>query len=126
MSRGFWDHYPKKFWVEADWQAWEKAGRPRVPRHLDLQPPISLERWRELVDEASKPLEPLVLGIDVNPAGRACFAAAGKREDGRVHVGLIASDLQVEGADLDTPGGLYERLRTFVREPATDYRVLVD
>ena len=27
------------FWVEADWKAWEKAGRPRVPRHLELKPP---------------------------------------------------------------------------------------
>jgi hypothetical protein len=38
-KRGFWDHYPKKHWVEADWQAWERAGRPKVPPHLELQPP---------------------------------------------------------------------------------------
>jgi hypothetical protein len=98
--------------------------RPTAAR--DGDGPIPLERWLELVDEASQPLEPLVLAVDFNPAGRACFAAAGKRDDGRVHVGLVASDLQVEGADLDTPGGLYERLRSFVREHATDDRVLVD
>ena len=39
MPRGFRDHYPKKDWVEADWQAWERAGRPKVPRHLELQAP---------------------------------------------------------------------------------------
>jgi hypothetical protein len=43
MSRGFWDHYPKKFWVESDWQAWERAGRPKVPPHLDLQPPVPVQ-----------------------------------------------------------------------------------
>jgi hypothetical protein len=42
-KRGFWDHYPKKNWVEADWQAWEKAGRPKVPSHLELQPPPARE-----------------------------------------------------------------------------------
>jgi hypothetical protein len=88
--------------------------------------PIPLERWLELVDEGSKPLEPLVLAIDVNPAGRACFAAGGKREDGLVHVGLVASDLQVEGADLDTPGGLYAQLRSFVRDHAIGDYVRVD
>ena len=41
--RGFWEDYPKKFWTEPDWQAWEKAGRPRVPSHLDLQPPPAQE-----------------------------------------------------------------------------------
>ena len=39
MSQPFWQHYPKKSWLEVDWQAWEKAGRPRVPRHLELESP---------------------------------------------------------------------------------------
>ena len=40
MSRpGFWDHFPKKWWTAVDWEAWEKAGRPRVPREIDLETP---------------------------------------------------------------------------------------
>ena len=39
----FWEHYPQKSWVEADWQAWEKAGRPRVPRDMALQPRLEQE-----------------------------------------------------------------------------------
>jgi hypothetical protein len=35
-SRGFWSHYPQRNWTEADWKAWEKAGRPSVPRDLAL------------------------------------------------------------------------------------------
>ena len=35
-KRGFWDHYPQKYWVEADWAAWDKAGRPRVPSAMRL------------------------------------------------------------------------------------------
>lgn len=88
--------------------------------------PFSVERWLELVDEASQPLEPLVLSVDFNPAGRAAFAAAGRREDGKVHAGLVASDLQVEGTTVDTPGSLGEVLRNFVREHVTDDHVLVD
>ena len=37
MSAPFWTHYPKKYWVEVDWQAWEKAGRPRVPPDMELE-----------------------------------------------------------------------------------------
>jgi hypothetical protein len=28
--RGFWTHYPKSSCAEADWKAWERAGRPRT------------------------------------------------------------------------------------------------
>jgi hypothetical protein len=31
--------YPKKWWVEEDWRAWERAGRPKVPAHLELESP---------------------------------------------------------------------------------------
>jgi len=43
MSRrrkGFWDSFPQAWWVEGDWKAWEKAGRPRVPVELRLGSPI--------------------------------------------------------------------------------------
>jgi hypothetical protein len=43
MPRGFWDHYAKKYWAPEDWAAWEKAGRPKVPPQLDLQPPPARE-----------------------------------------------------------------------------------
>ncbi|MDQ3381991.1 MAG: hypothetical protein M3546_17060 [Actinomycetota bacterium] len=38
MSRGFWMDYPRKWWQQADWETWERAGRPRVPSHLVDQP----------------------------------------------------------------------------------------
>jgi hypothetical protein len=34
----FWEHYPRKFWVAEDWQAWEKAGRPHLPPEMDSPP----------------------------------------------------------------------------------------
>ena len=89
------------------------------------QGPISLALWLELEDEDSSALEPLTLAVDINPAGRASFSVAGFRDDGAVHVGCVASDLQVEGADMETVGGLYERLRRFGREHSVD-RVVVD
>jgi hypothetical protein len=38
-SQGFWDHYPQKWWMEVDWQAWQKAGRPTVPPGMRLTTP---------------------------------------------------------------------------------------
>ena len=89
------------------------------------QGPILLALWLELEDEDSSALEPRTLAVDINPAGRASFSVAGFRDDGAVHVGCVASDLQVEGADMETVGGLYERLRRFGREHSVD-RVVVD
>ena len=89
------------------------------------QGPISLALWLELLDEDSSPLEPLTLAVDINPSGRAAVSVAGFREDGAVHVGCVASDLQVEGTDMETAGGLYERLRRFGREHSVDH-VLMD
>lgn len=78
------------------------------------QGPILLALWLELEDEDSSALEPRTLAVDI-----------GFRDDGAVHVGCVASDLQVEGADMETVGGLYERLRRFGREHSVD-RVVVD
>lgn len=72
--------------------------------------PISLERWQELLDEDSHPLEPLTLAVDINPAGRASFAVAGS---GRTMLSTSA---------VSPP---YERLREFGKDHAVD-RVLVD
>ena len=33
---GFWETFPKKWWTAVDWECWEKAGRPRVPREMEL------------------------------------------------------------------------------------------
>ena len=38
MNQGFWTHFPKRWWQPEDWAEWEKAGKPKVPPHLDLQP----------------------------------------------------------------------------------------
>jgi hypothetical protein len=87
--------------------------------------PIPLATWEALLDVDSKPLERLTLAVDINPQGRASFAVAGRREDGRIHVGCPASDLPVEGADLDTRDGLFERLLRFGRNHSVE-RVLAD
>ena len=87
--------------------------------------PISSSLWEELKDEASKPLEPLTIAIDINPAGRASFDAAGKTEDGLIHVGCVKSDLQVEGVDLESGLGLYHELREFGKDYSV-LRVLMD
>jgi hypothetical protein len=81
--------------------------------------PISGALWEELRDESSKPLEPLTIAIDINPAGRASFSGSGNTEDDFVHVGCAKSDLQVTGVDLESGHGLYHELREFGK----DYRV---
>lgn len=39
----FWAHTPKASWLEVDWQEWERRGRPRVPRDMELRPPPERE-----------------------------------------------------------------------------------
>ena len=78
MNQPFWTHYPKKFWVEADWQAWEKAGRPRVPPHLDLQPPPRQEMGMTLPGGPPGPAGrgglPLVLDAGPTRSGQCSIA----------------------------------------------------
>ena len=31
-----WEHFPQKYWTEADWRHWERHGRKRVPIGLRL------------------------------------------------------------------------------------------
>jgi hypothetical protein len=65
-KRGFWTAYPQKWWSKADWEAWDKAGRPRVPVGMRLDAELP-----------SKPLDPTPLagppvfnGFDLYAPGR--------------------------------------------------------
>ena len=73
----WWTHYPKAYWVEEDWQAWEKAGSPRVPRHLELQPPLPLEIGNTL--PVPPPGPQLASGFRLFPKPRRRNASARSR-----------------------------------------------
>jgi hypothetical protein len=56
------------------------------------EPVISLELWHELVDPQSVLLDPVCFAYDVTPdRSRASIAAAGRRDDGLLHVEVIQS-----------------------------------
>jgi phage terminase large subunit-like protein len=55
-------------------------------------PVIPLERWRELAEPYAESPAPEVLAVDASPEGTtdtACVAAATRRGDGRIHVGVL-------------------------------------
>jgi hypothetical protein len=76
----FWDHYPKKLWAEADWKAWEKAGRPKVPRHLDLQSPPPPELGNSVVIPPPGPTS-AVTTLFPKPRGREVRGAQSRAID---------------------------------------------
>jgi hypothetical protein len=55
-------------------------------------PVIPLERWRELAEPWEASPAPQVLAVDVSPEGTsAAVAGAARRNDGRIHVGVLES-----------------------------------
>lgn len=77
---------PRTFAVErlgvGDW--------PRTDHVAETQ--ISIERWNELADAASKVADPVCLAFDVSPDRQASIAAAGRRANGDGwHVELVES-----------------------------------
>jgi hypothetical protein len=68
--RGFWDHYPKKYWVAEDWAAWEKAGRPKVPPDMELQPPPPRELGNSPVIPPPGPMSAVTTLFPPKPRGR--------------------------------------------------------
>lgn len=74
MSRrkpGFWNTYPQWYWAEADWKAWAKAGRPRIPVGMRLSSQPRAPRLDQVPTPA--PLHPLP---DVDWFGKARPRAA--------------------------------------------------
>jgi hypothetical protein len=74
---------PRSFAVErggvGDW--------PRTTTEVERK--IELVDWRKLIDVESKIAGPLCIAFDVSPERSASIAAAGYREDGKVHVEVI-------------------------------------
>lgn len=64
---------------------------------------ITSEQWRDALDVDSVPLDPVAFGIYVNlPRTMAAIGVAGRREDGKFHVGIVPA---VRGQDMDTLPG---------------------
>jgi hypothetical protein len=84
MSRrkGFWNHYPMENWVKADWDAWDRAGRPRVPveNRLSAKPPPTPLDLPPRVD----PRGGLFNGFELNPKPRPRHQNARSREVDRL------------------------------------------
>lgn len=54
------------------------------------QPLITVDMWSKLVDAGSVPVDPVAFGVYVNIARtQAAIGVAGRREDGRFHVGVV-------------------------------------
>jgi hypothetical protein len=74
--------------------------------------PISPERWKKCIDPTSAPLDPVSFAFDVTPDhSTTSVAVAGRRQDGKWHVGVIK---QLEGTD-----GIPDYLAKLVRENRT-------
>jgi hypothetical protein len=96
--RPVWEHCPKKWWTEPDWQAWEKAGRPRVPRHLDLRTPLEVEQETEQRIGTKLPVPPpgpqsAVTTLFPKPRRREAASARSRAVDRLIeeHVGFRSS-----------------------------------
>lgn len=67
---------------------WPQAGKPRI---------VSDVLWRSCADPQSQVLDPVCFAIDVAPdRSMAAVAAAGRREDGALHVEVIRHDHDVD------------------------------
>lgn len=71
---------------------------------------IDFEAWKTRRDPLSRPLDPVVVGLDVSPQRVANLSVAGWREDGRIHGELIMSAPGTAWVlpALTGPGGLIE------------------
>lgn len=70
---------------------------------------ITSDMWRPLVDPQSTIVGPLAFGLQVNMARtRAAIGVAGRRADGKIHVGVVPP---IRGKDSDYPGTSWVRAR---------------
>lgn len=44
MPAPWWESYPQKYCAEIDWQKWEAAGKPKLPRAMRVPLPDAHER----------------------------------------------------------------------------------
>lgn len=69
----------------------------------EMAGPISPEMWARLVDVDSVPADPVAFGLHVSQdRGTAAISVAGRRADGRIHVGIVPA---AKGGALDTLPG---------------------
>jgi hypothetical protein len=70
--------YPRRHWLEEDWQAWEKAGKPKVPRD-----PVLEQQGQPLNQTLSvpPPLVTLSAGFSLHPKKSTARDARGKQVD---------------------------------------------
>jgi hypothetical protein len=68
VTRPWWKHYPRRYWTEVDWQAWEKAGKPKVPKD-------------PILEKQGEPINPTVTPpAQTLPAGFSMFPKQSKRD----------------------------------------------
>jgi hypothetical protein len=79
--KGFWDHHPNEFWFEVDWRAWEKAGRPKVPAHLELPDPPAREIGNSPVAVAPPGPTSAMTTLFPKPRGREVRGARSRAVD---------------------------------------------
>ena len=83
---GFWETFPKKWWSAVDWECWEQAGRPRVPRAMELETPPG----PALVNSGVIPPPPAQpsFGLFSKPRGREVRGAQSRAVDALVEKAL--------------------------------------
>lgn len=68
----------------------QRAYLNQWPDRNVVDPVIPEEAWAELVDEGSRPLDPVIFAVDATPErSGAAIAAAGRRADGLGHVEVV-------------------------------------
>lgn len=79
---------------------------------IEVAGPISSQQWAGLRDAESAPKDPVAFGLHVSQdRGTAAIGVAGRREDGRIHIGVVPA---AKGGALDTlpgTGWIAARLR---------------
>lgn len=76
------------------------------------EPLIKAEQWLDLTDANSEPIDPVAFGVYVNISrSTAAIAVAGRRADGRFHVGVVPAvrDRQID--TLPGTGWIAERVK---------------
>lgn len=68
----------------------ERLGVGDWPRTDGAKTIVDLDQWDSLLDSGSKALDPVWFALDVAPdQSRSCISAAGRREDGQLHVEIV-------------------------------------
>ena len=87
MARKWWEDFPKKWWTPVDWAQWEKEGRPKVPRDMELpSPPRTQELGNSPVIPPPGPQSSF--GLFPKPRGRDARGARSRAVDAVIEKAL--------------------------------------